>query len=287
VFLVVGGGMALLRVLPPVSPIFRSLTTGAVDRAPFWVLLVAIAGGQLLFNRNLAASGRLALALLSGVCTYYAFVLTRESASTWVGVAATGAVLFWLRFPRLRWLILTVLVLLTIAGILFPALYEFAGGDDEWTLSGGSRLALVRRVVDVTMRNPITGLGPASYRPYANATPFGYGRALWFDPQINSHNNYVDLFAHVGIVGLVLFFWFVAEVVWLGLRLRRRYPDGFAGGYVAGIMAAGAGSLAIMALADWILPFVYNIGFHGFQASVLVWLFMGGMVALDQMKGRP
>ena len=36
-------------------------------------------------------------------------------------------------------------------------------------------------------------------------------------------------------------------------------------------------------MADWILPFVYNIGFPGFQASVLVWLFLGGLVALEGM----
>jgi len=28
---------------------------------------------------------------------------------------------------------------------------------------------------------------------------------------------------------------------------------------------------------------VYNIGFLGFQASVLVWLFLGGLVALEQI----
>jgi hypothetical protein len=36
-------------------------------------------------------------------------------------------------------------------------------------------------------------------------------------------------------------------------------------------------------LGDWVLPFVYNVGFGGFRASVLGWLFMGGLVALEQM----
>lgn len=44
-----------------------------------------------------------------------------------------------------------------------------------------------------------------------------------------------------------------------------------------------AASLAIMMPADWILPFVYSIDFGGFQASVLVWLFLGGKVALHNM----
>ena len=100
---------------------------------------------------------------------------------------------------------------------------------------------------------------------------------------IRDSNNYVDLFAHGGILGLILFAWFSVEVAQLGLRLRRRYTAGFAAGYVNAMLAAGAGALVIMLLADWILPFVYNIGFPGFQASVLVWLFMGGLVALENM----
>jgi len=33
-------------------------------------------------------------------------------------------------------------------------------------------------------------------------------------------------------------------------------------------------------LADWFLPFVYNIGFAGFRTSALAWMFLGGLVAL-------
>jgi hypothetical protein len=41
--------------------------------------------------------------------------------------------------------------------------------------------------------------------------------------------------------------------------------------------------MAIMALADWFLPFVYNIGFPGFQTSVFVWMFFGGLITLEQI----
>ena len=167
--------------------------------------------------------------------------------------------------------------------IFFPAIFGFAGGEAEWDESGGSRLALIERVIEVTMRNPITGLGPAAYRAYARMTPLPYGRAYWLDPQVNSHNNYVDLFAHGGLLGVALFFWFSVEVIRLGWRLRARFAHGFAGGYVSGMLAAWIGALVLMLFADWILPHVYNIGFPGFQASVLVWLFLGGLVALEQM----
>jgi hypothetical protein len=31
------------------------------------------------------------------------------------------------------------------------------------------------------------------------------------------------------------------------------------------------------------LPFVYNIGFTGFRASVLAWLFLGGLISLEHV----
>ena len=152
---------------------------------------------------------------------------------------AVAGTLLWLRFPRLRVLVVVMVTLLVVLGILFPAIYEFAGGEAEWSLSGGSRLTLIERVIEVTLRNPITGLGPAAYRPYANMKPLPYLGAYWVAPLINSHNNYVDLFAHVGLLGLGLFFWFCFAVARLGLRLRIRYREGFAAGYVNGMLAAG------------------------------------------------
>jgi len=136
------------------------------------------------------------------------------------------------------------------------------------------------------MRNPITGLGPAAYRSYARMKPLAYGGAFWIAPSVNSHNNYVDLFSQVGLLGLGLFLWFVVELTRLGFRLRSRFTQGFAAGYVNAMLAAWAGALTLMLLADWILPFVYNVGFPGFQASVLVWLFLGGLVVLENMIRR-
>jgi hypothetical protein len=37
-------------------------------------------------------------------------------------------------------------------------------------------------------------------------------------------------------------------------------------------------------LGDWILPFFYNIGLTGFRASMLAWIFLGGLVFLEQQN---
>lgn len=282
-FLLVGGGVALVRLVPGLGGWVGQFTTIAFVRASFWVLLAGLAGGQLLWNDRLSTGWRLFLAGALLASLVYAFVQQQEAASNWVGLAAVGGVLVWLRFSRLRLPLVTLAVILLVLGLLFPTVYEFAGGDEEWDISGGSRLVLIERVVDVTLRNPVTGLGPAAYRPYANMKPLPYMRAYWVAPLISSHNNYIDLFAHVGLLGIAIFVWFGAEVGRLGRSLHRKYKTGFAGGYVNGALAVGVGSLVIMMLADWMLPFVYNIGFGGFQASVLVWLYLGGLIVLEQI----
>lgn len=279
--LLVGGLVAIAVAVLGIDAVVGRFATIAAIRAPFWILLTGLAGGQLLFDRQASPPWRAFLIALLLAVIFYAFRLQQEAVSNWVGVAAVASALVWLRWPRLRWPIAVVVTVLIVLGILFPSIYEFAGGDVEWQGSGGSRLALIERVVDVTMRNPITGLGPAAYRPYANATPLLYGRALWTNPLINSHNNYVDIFAHTGLVGLALFLWFMAEIAWLAWRLRRRFQHGFVAGYVNGMLTAWAGIMVVMLFLDWFLPFVYNVQFAGFQASVLVWLFLGGLVAIE------
>ncbi len=283
-FLAFAGMTAILTVLPGVNRIISRVTTGVMYRAPFWVLLTALAAGQLLYNQELSVGWRVFLTIVVIVSIYYTFFVQRSTVSYWIGVASVLGVLVWFRWPRLRWLGFGIIGLLVVTGVLWSLVWGFAGGEDEWESSGGSRLALIGRVIDVTMRNPITGLGPAAYRPYARTKPLLYGRALWLDPNVSSHNNYVDLFAHGGLLGLGLFGWFAAGLVRMGLKLVSLHKRGFSAGYVNAMLAAWIGSMVLMLFADWMLPFVYNIGFPGFQASVLIWLFMGGMISIDHIQ---
>lgn len=283
-YISVAGITAILYVTAGgVQLVLSRVLTVAVRRAPFWMLLAAVTSGQLLFNDKLNTSQRCSLVVVLAAVAFAVFRVERATASHWVGVATVLAAMAWLRWTRMRWLAILMLVILTATGILSSAVYDFAGGEEEWIESGGSRLVLINRVIDVTMRNPITGIGPAAYRAYARTEPLLYYGALWFSPSVSAHNNYVDLFSHVGLLGIGIFIWFSVEVTRLGFALRKRYTRGFAAGYVNAMIAAWAGALVLMLFADWILPFVYNIGFPGFQASVLVWLFLGGLVALEHM----
>jgi O-antigen ligase len=99
----------------------------------------------------------------------------------------------------------------------------------------------------------------------------------------NSHNNYVDILAQTGLVGLICFLWFLGEVGWLGWRLREHMSAGFAQAYVYGALGGLVGTVVAGMLGDWMLPFFYNIGLSGFRSSMLGWLFLGGLVSLEQM----
>jgi hypothetical protein len=102
--------------------------------------------------------------------------------------------------------------------------------------------------------------------------------------EFNSHNNYVDILAQTGVVGLVCFVWFIWEAGRLNWRLRERVPDGFARAYVLGAWGGLVGTVVAGMLGDWVLPFFYNIGLNGFRSSMLAWLFLGGLVSLEQMR---
>lgn len=289
-FLGVGGLIAVFYAVPDLTPIIARFTTAAFFRAPFWLLLATLGGAQLLFNRKLSFPWRLFLVVLVGAAIYYTVVQQvaqreRSALSGFIGLAAGLSALVWLHFPRLRWPVMIAFTALAANEVFVSSVYQFVGGEEEWFRSAGPRIALIGRVLDVTWHNPITGLGPAAYRVYAGLEPLRYAHIVWIDPRISSHNNIVDVYSQTGLVGLGLFLWFMMQVARLGWRLRKRFSDDFKAAYANGILALWVGIVALMMTADWFLPFIYNISFRGFQASVLVWLFLGGLLLLEQFDG--
>jgi O-antigen ligase len=121
----------------------------------------------------------------------------------------------------------------------------------------------------------------------------GFSNYYWYTPLIpirgwvvnfNSHSQYIDLIAQVGILGLFCFLWIFFEVLKLSWKLiKNKHIDGFAGAYTYGVLAGTTATLVAAFLGDWVLPFVYNVGLTGFRASILPWLFVGGMIAIERM----
>jgi O-antigen ligase len=131
---------------------------------------------------------------------------------------------------------------------------------------------------EVIKVNPIFGLGPANYYWYSALFPI-----LGYYVPFNSHNNYIDIIAQTGLVGLVAFIWFAWEVAKAGLNLRKRVPDGFPKAYLYGALGGLGGMIVAGMFGDWVVPFVYNVGLDGFRSSGLAWMFLGALIAMERI----
>jgi hypothetical protein len=256
------------------SPIIRPITTSIIQPASiggiFYAWFPALALGQALFNRDLRPFWRVTFIVLTLLCLYVGLVLFSNWKSGWVPPIVAVAVLVLLR----SWRAIVGLVFLAI----FPALRMIPDlmASDSYSIS--TRLDAWLIMGEIIKVNPILGLGFGNYYWY---TPLF--RIRGWTVTFNSHNNYVDIVAQTGLVGLGCLLWFYWEIGRLAWRLRDCVPEGFAKAYVYSSLAGLAATIVAAVLGDWLLPFVYNIGLSGFRTGVLAWMFLGGLVALENM----
>jgi O-antigen ligase len=208
------------------------------------------------------------------VYLYVQFVLKFGDKSGWIPSLLCIAAMVGLR----SWRAGLALALVGSVGAWFLSTQLIA--TDEYSIS--TRYDAWVIMAEIIKTNPIWGLGFANYYWYTPLFPIR-GYAVSF----NSHNNYVDIAAQTGIVGLTCFLWFLWESGRLGWRLLKQLPDGFARAYVYGALGGLVGTAVLAMLGDWVLPFFYNIGFSGFRGSLFVWLFLGGLVSLEHMDKLP
>jgi O-antigen ligase len=268
-FLAFGALSVLFRsVLPalrlPTQELFQPMGT------VFYVWLVAMAFSQAVFNRDLHSGWRLALGGLVLVTLYVLFILKSEDKSGWVSAFVCIAAIIGARSWRAGLALGVVAALSALflwSGLVAADEYSITTRFDAWSI-----MAQIIRI------NPVLGLGFANYYWYTPLFPIR-GYAVSF----NSHNNYVDIVAQTGLLGLVCFLWLLWEVGRLGWRLREQAPAVFARAYVYGALGGLAGMVVAGMLGDWVLPFFYNVGLNGFRSSMIGWLFLGGLVSLEQM----
>jgi hypothetical protein len=273
-FLALGALHVLLSIVPGGSGMSRALIGSAGLGSLFWTWFAAHATGQAVFNQKLAAGWRLALAGVLGGNLYVGFVLHQDWTSGWLPALVACLVALLVGAPRLAPLVALVGAATAVVGGSSVAQYVL-GGDNEYSLL--TRVEAWRVLGTVIGINPILGLGFANYSWYTSLFPI-----LGYYVHFNSHNNYVDLVAQTGVVGLACFLWFAWALIRLGWRLRDRVESGFSVAYVHSAIGGLAGTIVAATLGDWVLPYVYNVGFSGFRASVLGWLFLGGLMVLER-----
>jgi len=274
VFLALGGTYIAGRLIPALGQYAVAWMQDGATGSLFWILLVALAWGQCLFNTRLNWVLRLALGALAIATLAVGWFQGKSWAAGWLPPLVAFGIIFWLRFPRIG----TLLVASGIAifAIKFSSVVYIVSSDAQGTLFPlYARLAAWQIALQATTPNLLLGLGPSNYYNYVQLYPiFGY------HVRFSSHNNYIDLVAQTGLLGLAAFLWFIAAYAREGWSLRHRVNDGFSIAYASACLGALIGTLAACFLGDWFLPFVYNIGLKGFRASMLGWLFLGGLIAI-------
>jgi O-antigen ligase len=241
----------------------------------FWTWFVAVTSSQALINTKLSPRSRILLFGLCALALYRCAFVGHDWMSGWLPSLIAFQVVLLFRFPRVTTglSLLGLPIGLYLSGVVTQALML----SEQYSLT--TRLEAWRILGQMALRSPLLGLGPANYYYYTSLFPI----MGWY-VRFNSHNQYLDLVLQTGIVGLGAFLWFAVEMFRLTLRLRREASDVFVKAYCAGVLGGIAGTLASGMLADWILPFIYNIGIGGFRSSLLFWVFLGGTLALKRIE---
>lgn len=277
-FLAIGGLYMVARLLAPVWYGLIQLFNRGMVGSVFWVWLTALSLSLGLLHTQLPMVWRVAILSIGGATLLVAFGQTLSWTSGWMPPLVSIGVILLIGWPRFMIPVTGITIL--SSPFLLPLVSQIIYVGDN-TYSQITRLAAWEIVFQIAKVNPILGLGPANYSWYTPLFPI----MGWY-VNFNSHNNYVDLIAQTGLVGLVVYFWLMAELGWLCWRLLKRVPPGgFAYAFVVASLGGLAGTVFSGMLGDWVLPYVYNIGVDGMRASILAWLFLGGMLVLEQLYG--
>jgi len=273
VFIGLGGLYIIGRNIPQVGILTSKLNffqIGSVDSL-FWTWLVAITFSQAVFNSTLAPRWRLLLGLLVVGTFIISLGTARDWTSGWLPPIIAILVILFVAAPRFgifAMLIAGIFLLINVQGLLVQNnQYSIFTREEAWAI-----------LWNIIKASPIFGTGFANYYFYTSLFPInGY-----YVP-FNSHNNYVDIIAQTGIIGMICFFWFFWTVWRLGWKLKTITPSGFEKAYVYGALGGLVGTLVAAFLGDWVLPFTYNVGLGGLRSSIYVWLFLGGLVAIGNI----
>lgn len=233
----------------------------------FYVWFIALATSQAAFNGRLRPIWRLALGAMVAATLFMLINLKFADKSTWIPAICAIAAIIGLRSWRAALLLAPALVLIAYLGS------SQLVATDEYSIS--TRFDAWRILIEIIKASPLFGLGFANYYWYTPLFPIR-GYAVSF----NSHNNYVDIVAQTGLIGLACFLLFFGQVGVLAWRLHGRMHQGFERAFVLGAFGGVIGMVVAGMLGDWILPFFYNVGLNGFRSSMIGWLFLGGLMTI-------
>ena len=278
IFLILGGIFTIVCWRYGVDGAAEIFFHYGISSGIFWTMLAVVGFGQALSNKDLAWKWRLLACAISISGLAFGWMRGKEWIAGWLPAVIAVFVMILMKNWK-QGLVLAVFVTILIIPNFQGVYSQVNTSSQQW--SSEFRFMTWPIMFELVKIDPIFGLGMANSYHYTALFPIN-GYYVVF----NSHNNYWDLAVQTGLIGLGLFLWLVFEIFRLGLKVRKQAQDGFSYAYANSAIGLLVGCLVAAFLADWFLPFLYNIGFPGFRTSTLAWLFLGGLLSLDAIQKK-
>lgn len=190
------------------------------------------------------------LMVLIAVNIFFAY-----SRGAWVSFVCAGLVLFFFYSDR-KVKIFSLILLISFTAVIFtaPSLHaRFARIFGERGDSG--RMEIWQAGAGMVKESPFLGKGVGTFKNYVDARTTAGRR--------HAHNCYLEIAAEMGLFGLVLFLWFLGEIMIGSLRkLKEKNAEGLFCGVFLGFFA-----MCVHAFFD--------SQFYGMNLAALFWILLG------------
>jgi len=146
----------------------------------------------------------------------------------------------------------------------------------------GRRMAIWKFTWMMITDHPLlgSGIGTFKYNTLGYQAKFfeqGDNRSIYLHGFAQeTHNEYLQLWAELGIIGLGIFLWMVIGYFYYGLKFLKKTKDNYKQGAVIGLMGA-----VTAVLVDGIFGFPLHLP----ATAILFWLFLGLTVAIIKEEG--
>jgi O-antigen ligase len=205
---------------------------------------------------------------------YQTMIVKADWISGWApSIAAIAAASFF----RSKRFFIVVLIIGIIAGYQSRDFFEKVANSNVEDGALG-RLSLWDQNWRVVREHWMFGTGPAGYALYY--------MTYYKEDARSTHNNYLDIMAQFGFIGMITWLWLAFTAVVEGVRTIYRAPPGFLKTLAIIATSGWIGAQASMFFGDWILPFAYNQGVGGYKYTVYSWIFLGTIISIQQIMRR-
>lgn len=268
-FIVAGTMMTITQVF--------SINQAFLSDQGLWGLWFALPlAGLVIVYAHTPWYGRLAGAALLGWHLHLVVIKNSLWVSGWLPTLAGLLALIFLHSRKAFVVLLVILIPFATFGPGRNYLEKVTADNVE---EGSSeRLDIWERNLGIVRQHWLFGTGPGGYAPY-NMTYFPWDAR-------STHNNYFDILAQSGVVGLGLWLWFVGISLWYGWRTVQITPPGLLRTVAIVATAGWIAAQISMVFGDWVLPFVYNQGITGFRYAIYSWLFLGLLIVVRRMADQ-